>query len=192
MINADELFIVNYCHPNCEPFKNVCRLPRELAFSLAYKMAADNPNTTAFWRFADFENYYPRRLKTDEYLYILFISLGGKPKEKHPLSFVLQGSKFLDDWFGNGIVNKIKLKDIPSEFISFTLGDSMSVFKKNGERTIERNGELTMYTKEMLYNIIGEYEGTIDELMNEITEKYNYIEVQLWNDDYCVKYLLCP
>ena len=74
-------------------------------------MAADNPNTNAFYRFATgekgFESYYPRRMKTDEYLYDLFKSLGGKPNERHPLSFVLQGSEWLDRWFGNGITIKI-------------------------------------------------------------------------------------
>lgn len=178
MINTNELYIVNYCHPNCVPFLNICRLPKEEAFALAYKMASDNPETTAFGRFVDFENHYPRRIKTDEYLYNLFISLGGKPKEIHPLSFVLQGSEYLDNWFGNGIVSKIKLKKIPSEFISFTLGDSGAMLKKTGK--------LTMYTKEILLNNIAEYEGSINEFMSEITKKYSYIEVQLWNDDYCM------
>lgn len=185
MINIDELYLINYCHPNCKPFFNICRLPKEEAFSFANKMASDNLDTTAFYRFADFENYYPRRIKTDEYLYDLFVSIGGSPKEKHPLSFVLQGSEYLDNWFGNGIISKIKLIDIPSEFISFTLGDSMSIFKKNGEQTIDRHCELTMYTKEMLSNVLKGYMGTIDDFMNEIIDKYHYIEAQLWNDDYC-------
>ena len=184
MINIDDLSIVHYCHPNCKPFMNICRLPKDEAFSLAYKMAADNHGEEAFWRLKDFENYYPRRINTDEYLYDLFVSLGGKPKEKHPLSFVLQGSSFLDKWFGNGSVHKIKLADIPSEYISFTLGDSMSVFRKDGERTLERHGELTMHTKETLQSVLAGYSGLIYDFMNEITDKYKYIEVQLWNDDY--------
>ena len=178
MISVDELFIVNYCHPNCIPFMNICRLTKEEAFSLAYKMSTDNSDITAFYRFADFENYYPGRLKQDEYLYNLFLSLGGNPKEKHPLSFVLQDNEYLDNWFGNGIVNRIKLKDIPSEFISFTLGDSMASFKKHGE--------CIMYTKEMLLNTISQYNGTINDYMKEIIEKYFYIEAQLWNDNYCI------
>ena len=185
MINIDDLFIVHYCHPNCEPYMNICRLPKEAAFSLAYQMALKNPETSAFYRFADFENYYLRRINTDEYLYSLFVSLGGKPKEKHPLSFVLQGSSFLYNWFGNGSVHKIKLADIPSEYISFTLGDSMSVFRKDGKMTLERHGELTMWTKEKLLRATDEYAGTLNEFMNEIVKKYKYIEVQLWNDDYC-------
>ena len=178
MINTDEIYIVNYCHNNCIPLKNIFRLPEKEAFLLAYEMAANNPDTTAFYRFTDFVNYYPHRINQDEYLHKLFISLGGKPKEKHPLSFVLQCSEYLNNWFDNGIMTKILLKDIPSEFISFTLGDSGAVFNKNGT--------LTMYTKDMLLNIMREYKGTIDEFMNEIVEKYHYIEVQLWNDDYCI------
>lgn len=42
-----------------------------------------------FYRFADFANHYPLRLKADEFMYDNFCRLGGKPKEKHPLSFVL-------------------------------------------------------------------------------------------------------
>jgi hypothetical protein len=155
---------------------NICRLPKEEAFSLAYAMAADNPETTAFGRFADFENYYPRRITTDEYLYEVFRSLGGKPKEKHPLFFVLQGSEYLDNWFGKGGIHRIALKDIPPEHISFTLGDSSA--------TLRKGMELTMYSKERLRSVLTEYSGSIHDYMDEIAEKYTYIEVQLWNDDY--------
>ena len=84
------------------------RLSKEKAFLLAEKLTKENPHTTAFYRFADFENYYLRRLKTDEFLYNNFSSLGGKPKERHPVSFVLQGCDYLDNWFGRGISYKIK------------------------------------------------------------------------------------
>lgn len=177
MIDIDELYIVNYCHKNCTPLKNLIRLPKKEAFSLAYEMSAKNPETTSFYRFADFENYYSLRISQDKFLYDMFVSLGGKPKEEHPLSFVLQGSEFLNNWFDNGIITTIKLKDIPSEYISFTLGDSGAKF--------QRSETVTMYTKNMLYNFIKDFKGTIYEFMKEIVEKYYYIEVQLWNDDYC-------
>ncbi len=179
MINTDEIEIVHYCHPHCEPFMNICRLPEEQAFSLASQLAAQNADTTAFFRFADFKNYYPKRMKQDAYLYERFLSLGGKPKETHPLSFVLCGSAYLDDWFGNGIVKKIKLKDIPSVCVSFTLGDSMSAY--------DRDGGLTMYTKETLSDVLQRYPGTLADFMREVEEKYRYVEVQLWDDEYCKK-----
>jgi len=195
MISIGDLDIVHYCHPSCKPFQNICRLPKEEAFALAHKMAAEiagaNPEAYSHYRFADtpqgFESYYLRRIMTDEYLYDKFISLGGKPKEKHPLSFVLQGSEWLHQWFGNGLVVRIRLGTIPSEYISFTLGDSMAVLRRDGEMVDEiQHGKLKMYTKELMLSAINTYDGTMDDYMNHITDKYKYIEVQLWNDDYCV------
>jgi len=182
MIDIKDLYIVNYCHPNCIPLRNIMRLPKEEAFAMASQMAASNKNTTAFYRFANFENYYPRRLETDKLLYDTFVSLGGKPQTEHPLSFVLQGSDYLYKWFDKGYVTKIPLKMIPSEFVSFTYGDSMS--------SLKRNGKIQMVTKEMLIETLRSYEGSLDDYMNEITERYFYIEVQLWNDDYC-RYSVC-
>ena len=85
-------------------------------------------------------NYYPQGSKPIGSYMNLFVSLGGKPKERHPLSFVLQGSDYLNSWFDNGITTKIPLKDLPSEFVSFTYGDSVSTYKRKG--TVE------IFTKE--------------------------------------------
>ena len=54
---------------------------------------------------------------------------GYEPQEEHPLSFVLQGSEYLDAWFDNGITTKVPLAKIASEHISCTLGDSMAMWK---------------------------------------------------------------
>ena len=69
MINTNELYIVNYCHPNCRPFQNIMRLPKEQAFKKAKELAENNAEAQAFYRFADFENYYPRRLKADDIIH---------------------------------------------------------------------------------------------------------------------------
>ena len=175
MIDINELYIVHYCHPNCKPFQNIMRLPKEQAFKKAKEFAKNNPETKAFYRFADFENYYPRRLKADDIIYTSFVSLGGKPKETHPLSFVLNGSEYLNKWFGYGEIRKISLVDIPSEQISFTYGDSSAM--------IDKTGKILLITKEMLLDEITHYQGTLDEYMSEIEKQYYYIEVQLWCDD---------
>ena len=177
MITVNQLYIVNYCHNNCEPLKNIMRLPKEEAFALATKLAEENKGRTAFWRFADFAVYYPERLATDNLLYERFVALGGKPLEAHPLSFVLQGSEYLDAWFDNGIVTKMPLSKIASEHISFTLGDSMS--------SLKRNGDIQMLSKEELVKMVLAYPGTLEEFLLEIGEKHGYIEVQLWSDEYC-------
>lgn len=177
-MTINDLCIVNYCHSNCTPLRNIMRLPKDEAFALAYKMAEQNKNTTAFYRFADFENYYPRRLQTDKLLYTRFIELGGRPLQEHPLSFVLQGSDYLNGWFDNGIVTTIPLNRVSSKHISFTYGDSMA--------TLERQSDFTMLTKDMLLKAISEYDGTLEEYLSWIAERYHYIEVQLWNDE-CLK-----
>ena len=177
-MTVNELHIVNYCHRNCTPLLNIMRLPKDEAFALAHKMAEQNKDTTAFYRFADFENYYPERLKTDKLLHARFIELGGKPIQKHPLSFVLQGSDFLDSWFDSGIVTTIPLNRINSDYISFTYGDSMS--------TLKMQGKFTMLTKDMLLKTISDYDGTLEDFLTYIANQYHYIEVQVW-DDNCLK-----
>lgn len=176
-MTVDDLHIVNYCHRSCTPLLNIMRLSKDKAFALAYEMAAKNKKTTAFYRFADFENYYPERLKTDTLLYTRFIELGGKPLQEHPLSFVLQGSDFLDGWFDCGIVTTIPLNCIHSDHISFTYGDSMTALKKHGG--------FTMLTKDMLFKAISDYDGTLEEFLVNIENRYCYIEVQVWSDE-CV------
>lgn len=177
-MTIDDLCLVNYCHRSCTPLLNIMRLSKEEAFALAREMAERNRETTAFYRFADFENYYPRRLQTDKLLLDRFLELGGKPVERHPLSFVLQGSDYLDNWFGCGVITTVPLALVPSDFVSFTLGDSMAA--------LEKKREITMLTKDMLLQAITEYDGTVEEYLAEVERKYHYIEVQLWNDD-CIK-----
>lgn len=174
-MTVDDLQIVNYCHRNCTPLLNIMRLPKKEAFALAREMAAQNKDTTAFYRFADFENYYPERLKTDKLLYDRFIKLGGKPLQEHPFSFVLQGSDFLDDWFDRGIVTTIPLSRIDSDYISFTYGDSMTVLKNHGT--------FTMLTKDMLLKAMSDYDGTLEDFLANTADRFHYIEVQVWVDE---------
>lgn len=177
MINIAEVHIVNYNHRNCKPLQNIMRLPKEEAFQKAAELAEANKETTAFYRFADFATYYPRRMETDKALYRRFIELGGNPTEKHPLSFVLQGSAYLSEWFDDGIVTRIPLAKIPADSISFVYGDSMS--------TLEREGAFEMVTKDMLFERMEAYTGTLAEFMEEINTTCHYIEVQLWDDRWC-------
>lgn len=173
-LNLEEIYLVNYCHRSCVPLNNIMWLPREQAFALARKMAEQNKDTTSFYRFADFDNYYLERQKTDELLYAQFCGLGGRPEKEHPLSFVLQGSEFLDSWFDKGIVTRIPLAQIPTEQISFTYGDSMTILKKQGG--------LTMLTREMLLQTMADYDGTLEEFILEVHSRYRYMEVQVWQD----------
>lgn len=182
MKTFDELALVNYCYPDCTPLMNIMRLPETDAFQLAQKLAEKHPDTTAFYRFADFNNYYALRKKQDDYLYSRFIELGGSPEEKHPLSFVLEGSNYLRNWFGNGIETKLFLKDIAPYHISFTIGDSGAEFQKNGC--------VDLLTMDELYQHINNYGGDVKSFIHA-TEQH-YIEAQLWSDKYISKYKDSP
>lgn len=169
---TEGLFLVHYCHPRCKPFQNILRLPKEEAFALAEKLARENPEDAAFGRFADFANYYPRRLETDAFLYENFLRLGGKPRERHPLSFVLQGSGYLENWFGNGPSYRIRLSEIPPDGVSFTLGDSCAQY--------ERTDAIRQLTLEQL---LARMEGfpNVEAFLEEAAKPYSYIEAQLWD-----------
>ena len=173
MIDIDKLYIVNYCHPSCVPLRNIMSLSKQEAFELAQEMSKDS-DCTSFGRFADFENYYPLRKRADEHIYNAFVSLGGKPMERHPLSFVLEGSEYLSNWFDKGKVTKILLKDIPSDYISFTYGDSAATFS--------RQGKVFVMTKEMILDSMRNFSGTIEQYMEEMQRKHYYIEVQFWGN----------
>lgn len=178
-IDLNALTIVNYCHPSCEWGKNIMRLPKDEAFTLAKQLSESNPNDKAFGRFADFDNYYKLRVEQDQYIYDLFCSLGGKPVEQHPLSFVLEGSNYLKEWFSHGSIIKLQLNRIPSHAISFTYGDSGASY--------QRRKMVSMFTKEDLYHMIQSFKGNKEEFMEHIESTYHYIEVQLWDDSFIKK-----
>ncbi len=173
MKQFDELVLVNYCHPDCEPLKNIMRLPRDEAFALARKMAETHPETTAFYRFADFDNYYALREAQDRYLYARFKELGGIPEEEHPLSFVIEGSDYLKEWFGNGPEIRLPLREIESCDVSFTVGDSGAEYGKNGSVELLTKEELQRRTDRS-----GGFEAFLQE------NGKHYVEVQLWSDRY--------
>ena len=171
------LQLVHYCHPDCEPLQNILRLPEKEAFSLAAQLAEAHPETTAFYRFADFHNYYPRRMEADRRLRTAFLTRGGRPVVEHPLSFVLEGSSYLDAWFGQGKVLRLPVRCVPEEQISFTLGDSLS--------TLERHGDFTLLTMADLRSQVAAHPEGAAGFLRDAAREHHYIEAQLWDDAPC-------
>lgn len=170
----DTLWLEYYCHPDCEPLKNIMRLPREEAFALAKQLADAHPETTAFYRFADFENYYPRRLRTDVLLLEMFQKLGGRAQYNHPLSFVLGSSEYLHQWFGSGKILRIPLSAVAGDAVSFTVGDSMS--------TLSKEGSLQMFTLPMLKAAVRSHLEGAQGWFRETLQGHQYIEAQVWGE----------
>lgn len=174
MIEIEKLTLVNYCHPDCIPLMNIMRQSKEDAFKMAKVFADAHPETTAFYRFADFENYYKLRETQDKYLYKEFIAIGGKPETEHPLSFVIEGSKYLKEWFGNGIETRIPLSGIREEHISFTLGDSGAEYG--------RSGSVRLLGLHDMAELLAKQTGAFNDFLKVIGKQY--VEVQLWSDEY--------
>lgn len=174
MIRPETLTLVHYCHPDCEPLRNIMRLPREEAFALAARMAQSHPDTTAFGRFADFDNYYRLRVEQDRFLHREFLRKGGEPEEEHPLSFVLEGSGYLSEWFGGGKELRLPLAAVDPRHISFTVGDSGSTYQREGRAELLTLGEL----RERL----ARFDGGFADFMASTGR--GYIEAQLWSDRY--------
>ena len=174
MTDLSHIVLTNYCYPDCKPLLNIMRLDKKSSFEMAGDMAKKHPNTTAFYRFVDFENYFELRNKQDSYLYQEFCKLGGCPEEKHPISFVVGTSDYLKEWFGNGFETVLRLNEIDPNHISFTIGDSGALYKQNGYV------ELLMISD--LQERLDYYGGDLDALLK--SANCHYIEAQLWSDSY--------
>lgn len=180
MRTFEQIVLVNYCHPDCVPMKNIMRLPKAEAFALARRMAEAHPGTTAFYRFADFENYYALRLAQDEYLHARFVELGGEPEETHPLSFVVESSDYLREWFGVGHETRLSLGEVSPSHISFTIGDSGSGY--------QRNPNLEVLTLSELKRRIDACGGDVEAFLRATGR--GYVEAQLWSDRYLTEAVL--
>ena len=171
-VTMDKLYIVHYYYPGTDPWKNIMNRPEKEAYRIAAELAGRHPYATSFGRFADFENYYPNRLKADEYVRKAFIHLGGKPKLLHPYSFTLNECEYLSRWFSEGEKLVLDLSGIPEEHISFTIGDSCA--------QITNGVEPQVLTKEMLMKRIADYGNSVEAFLKASLGKFEYVEVQLW------------
>jgi hypothetical protein len=173
------LHITNYCNTRCSPADSLTKLPPEDAYKLAKQLSQHTSTSfTSFSRFSDtdFDGYYKKRIRTEEWLYSSFIALGGKPQSAHPIYFVLGESTYLNQWFEHGLQTRLLLDDIDSADISFTFGDSMS--------TMDSADRTNPFDKESLFHFIHETTADIPSFLSDLDKQNRYIEVQLWNDTY--------
>lgn len=179
-INIDDLWITNYREKGGEHLKNIMRMSKDEARKFAKYLSA--VTTSGNNRYGDyFERYYEKRQKTEEWLYAQFTKHGGSPLTKHPIYFVLCDSPSLEHFYGQQDRMVIKLKDIPSEYISFTPRDSMHL-KDMGliEGTVWCKNDFF----ELLKNCGRHVENMIGNLPGLYGQSGGYIEAHLWNDDY--------
>lgn len=181
-ILPSDLYLTSYRHPDTTPFGNIMLLPEAEAYRKAAQLAAAHPETTAFYRFADFVNYYPRRKASEEALRKQFIQLGGQPELAHPYSFVLMENDYLAGWFSGGPAVRIPVEALPKSQLSFTLGDSMSTFARDGAHQVR--------TLDGLLEMMAAHGGTLEDFMRHAEAAWHYIEAQVWSQNALVA--LCP
>ena len=87
---------------------------------------------------------------------------------------MIEGSDYLLDWFGKGTESRLRLQDILSCHISFTIGDSGADYRKYGN--------IKLLTMEDIKEQMLKYGNNFDTFM-EATGRH-YIEAQLWTDKY--------
>lgn len=173
------LYITNYCDNRCSPLDSITRLPVADAYALAQGLSRYSGSSfTSFSRFrdSDFDGYYKKRLRTEEWLYHSFISIGGHPQNAHPLYLVLGESTYLNQWFEHGRQTRLLLEVIHSADISFTFGDSMSI--------IDSGDRMDLFDKEAFFRFIRQTTDDIPSFLKALDQQNRYIEVQLWNDKY--------
>lgn len=179
-ITIDDLWITNYRENGGEHLKSIMRLPKDEAVKLANHLSA--VTTSGNDRYGTyFERYYEKRRKTEEWLYAQFQKHGGNPLTKHPIYFVLCDSPSLEHFYGQHDRVAIKLKDIPSESISFTPRDSMHL-KDMGLL------EGTVWSKDDFFELLKKSDRGIGSMIVNLPGLYGqsggYIEAHLWNDYY--------
>lgn len=179
-INVDDLWVTNYRENGGEHLKSIMRLPKDEAVKLARHLSSVTTSGNDRYGYY-FERYYEKRQKTEEWLYVQFQKHGGNPQTKHPIYFVLCDSSSLERFYGQRDRVSIKLKDIPSESISFTPRDSMHL-KDMGLL------EGTVWSKNDFFELLKKSDRSIGNMIVNLPGLYGqpggYIEAHLWNDDY--------
>lgn len=128
-------------------------------------------------------NYIHRRLDTEKRMLDLFVKKGGIPKIKSPYYFTLGKC---DEWFYRrknsfGSVEFL-LNEFDSSVVSFTYGDSIPTFMP--EFNDGKEYRSNVYTFQEICQLIDKYGMPNAWNTYERFGPENYIEVQIWSDEY--------
>lgn len=179
-LTIENLYITNYRETGGLPLRNILRLSEDEIYKMAEQLS-DNTTSRNNRYGCYFERYYQKRKNTEEWLYRQFIKNGGKPQTKHPIYFVLCESSSFQKFYGNEEKIQIPIRDIASEYLSFTPRDSMHLRDMG-------LSEGTVWNKNVFLNMMQESGRAVSDFIIDLPGVYGspggYIEVQLWNDEY--------
>jgi hypothetical protein len=184
----DNLFLTHYYLTDRPPFLNLSALPEEELKNVLEELREKTKRGESKRVFMDW--YVNDRKASEKRILSEFISKGGKPEKTFPHYFVLGESKIQKSTAPDMQEIIIPLKEISSEFISFTYPDSMASFDLEKDPKYQMPYHGKVFTLEEIKEVIREYKMPSDEL--GFTSRYGYpkyIEAQLWSDKPIGKYL---
>lgn len=185
-------YLTYYYNIDNEPFQCISDLPEEEAIKIMNRLCDDTPYGE---RFKNPIQYLKSRKDTEAWVRKAFIAIGGRPKDKVPISMVLGSSQWLvaaaPSPEKHGEIH-IPLSLFTANDISFTYPDSMISRWFGKEKPIEffqpdLHGKV--FTTTEILSIV-ENKGMPEEdweikLPNHLAP---YIEAQVWNRELLFKY----
>ncbi|GGF72083.1 hypothetical protein GCM10010912_16490 [Paenibacillus albidus] len=191
-MNNSKHYLTHYFMKGTRPFLSLTKLNYYEASIIADRLKTISGR--AFRRFNNFEWYFNERVITEDWLINEFISLGGKPKTRHPIYFVLGESSHLEEAYGeNYSTIKVALDEINDLEVSFTYPDSMATrFISRETDAIHFNSQYhgKLFTKQGIFDTIDKFGMPGEQWRSEPKRKFDYfIEAQVWNEQYIAEYM---
>ena len=183
-------FLTHYTRS--EPFRSLLECPQELRLNVVSGFHPEN--TLAYKRFEKPTLYLAEREALEQRLHAEFLSLGGRPRRRHPFYLVLGRSEWFERHEGEGLrAFTIPIASIESERISFTYGDSGISYQLH-DRTwphapperYRRDHHGRLFLLDEIPELV-EREGFPDgDHAWESDRRYDYyLEAQLWDEPPC-------
>lgn len=169
--------LFHYYEKEIGPFVNLSNLKIEDAEN-AMNTIYNNKNLFASNRD---KTYLKRRFEYEDIVQEIFVSKGGRVNKRRPHYMTLEDCPWLLSWYKDGASINIEIKDIDTNYISFTYGDMFPVFGPRGDDSKEYRKQV--YTYEEILNVIDKY--GFPQKWNPLGEQgaIRYIEAQVWDED---------
>lgn len=170
-------FIYHYYEKSVGPFVSLSGLPLNKAQGILDRLISENKTFAAKRN----ETYLAKRCGLEQTVRQLFIAKGGKPQRDTPHYFVIGECSWLETWFQNPAYIKIPFKNLDTQTVSFTYGDTFPTFSERIPDKPEYWGKVYIY--EEIAELIDRLGLPQEKWDTPVFAQPAYVEVQLWTDD---------
>ena len=178
--------LYHYYEKGQPPFRSISALPFEEAEKVLTQLRRKNENLVH----PNIRWFLEWRYNMDKTIRDKFVEIGGKPFRTAPVFCSLGANKGIGTWFENADVIKIPVEEIDLDAVSFTYGDTLTVFNPKLYGDEEYWGKVYKYDDMLkLIDKYGlpedcEYDGIrgIYPMDKPFSHYPKYIEAHIWND----------